>query len=287
MEPFPPSPLDAPIDGAPIPTLQRHLDGLRRVREAVAKLWSLNSRETVARCAVAELCGGCGFARAMLAHLAADAVVVSHVYVPGRPQAQEADPTVQVGVESGALAAERLMIRSRGAVLVRAASDGSPHQRVFGPDGGGRAYVAAPIVQELEVTGFLYADLAGHDRAPDEIDRDHLDAFAEGFSRAIERATLVARLRREAAAESPTTPLDVEALLTTRELDVLELMLTGATNDLIAERLLISPGTAKAHVANILHKLQAANRIEAISRVLRESTWRDRPTHATLPPASG
>lgn len=53
--------------------------------------------------------------------------------------------------------------------------------------------------------------------------------------------------------------------LTARELGVLQLMADGATNDRIAETLMISATTVKSHVRTILRKLHASNRAEAAS----------------------
>lgn len=58
-------------------------------------------------------------------------------------------------------------------------------------------------------------------------------------------------------------------LLTRRELDVLRLVARGRTNRAIAAELVISEGTVKYHVNNILRKLRAGNRAEAASRYLR------------------
>ena len=46
-------------------------------------------------------------------------------------------------------------------------------------------------------------------------------------------------------------------------------MATGARNAEIAGQLVISESTVKAHVGNILRKLHATNRSEAIARYLR------------------
>lgn len=54
-----------------------------------------------------------------------------------------------------------------------------------------------------------------------------------------------------------------------RELEVLALMATGATNSRIAEELVIADGTVKSHVERILRKLCVENRAEAISQYLR------------------
>lgn len=54
--------------------------------------------------------------------------------------------------------------------------------------------------------------------------------------------------------------------LTTREREVLELLAAGETNEAIARQLIISPATAKRHVANIFAKLAVVNRTQAIHR---------------------
>ena len=54
--------------------------------------------------------------------------------------------------------------------------------------------------------------------------------------------------------------------LSERELEVLHLMANGASNDEIAERLVIAVSTVKRHVSNILGKLTASNRTQAVSR---------------------
>lgn len=60
-----------------------------------------------------------------------------------------------------------------------------------------------------------------------------------------------------------------EEKLTPRELDVLELLTEGLSNKFIAERLGISDQTVKFHIAQILGKLGAANRTDAVRRALR------------------
>jgi DNA-binding CsgD family transcriptional regulator len=54
--------------------------------------------------------------------------------------------------------------------------------------------------------------------------------------------------------------------LSRRELEVLEMMATGAKNAEIADRFVISQNTVKSHVAQILKKLDAKNRTEAAFR---------------------
>ncbi|HEY2603691.1 MAG TPA: response regulator transcription factor [Thermoleophilaceae bacterium] len=68
-----------------------------------------------------------------------------------------------------------------------------------------------------------------------------------------------------------------DGLLTRRELDVLRLMARGKTNSAVAAELVISEGTVKFHVNNILRKLHAGNRAEAASRYLRLTGGRVAP----------
>lgn len=55
--------------------------------------------------------------------------------------------------------------------------------------------------------------------------------------------------------------------LSERELEVLRLMVTGASNSEIARKLIVAPGTIKAHIHNICRKLNVRNRTEATARV--------------------
>jgi NarL family two-component system response regulator LiaR len=68
-----------------------------------------------------------------------------------------------------------------------------------------------------------------------------------------------------AAAQPPAPGNDLSA----REREVLALMAEGLNNAAIAERLVVSPSTAKAHVSNILSKLGVSSRSEAIALALR------------------
>jgi len=70
-----------------------------------------------------------------------------------------------------------------------------------------------------------------------------------------------------AASASPgacSRPDGVTRLLTERESEVLQLVATGLSNAEIAERLFISPATAKTHVAHLLTKLDARDRVQLV-----------------------
>jgi two-component system, NarL family, response regulator LiaR len=64
-------------------------------------------------------------------------------------------------------------------------------------------------------------------------------------------------------APAPAPALGGSEAFTTRELAVLRLLAQGQTNREIADALFISPTTVRAHVSNILLKLNVANRTQA------------------------
>jgi NarL family two-component system response regulator LiaR len=66
-----------------------------------------------------------------------------------------------------------------------------------------------------------------------------------------------------------TGPLKPGSDLSKRELEVLALIVTGKTNEEIADRLVISTATARHHVSACLQKLGAANRAEAASLAVK------------------
>jgi NarL family two-component system response regulator LiaR len=69
----------------------------------------------------------------------------------------------------------------------------------------------------------------------------------------------------QVASQGPTPGHD----LTSREHEVLALMVEGLSNPEIAGRLSVSRSTARAHVSNILSKLGVSNRAEAVALALR------------------
>jgi DNA-binding NarL/FixJ family response regulator len=54
------------------------------------------------------------------------------------------------------------------------------------------------------------------------------------------------------------------AELSERERAVLQLMIEGCSNREIAEKLVISEGTVKAHVMSVLRKLELRDRVQAV-----------------------
>jgi DNA-binding NarL/FixJ family response regulator len=63
--------------------------------------------------------------------------------------------------------------------------------------------------------------------------------------------------------------------LTSRELDVLRLMVEGKSNAEIAEELVVEPSTIKTHVSNILSKLGVSNRVKAVRFAIEHHLLQD------------
>ncbi len=74
-------------------------------------------------------------------------------------------------------------------------------------------------------------------------------------------------LREVAHPPEPQPPPDA---LSTREMDVLRLVAKGLSNREIADRLVISEPTVRAHMSNILGKLHLASRTQAALYAVRE-----------------
>lgn len=62
--------------------------------------------------------------------------------------------------------------------------------------------------------------------------------------------------------------------LTAREIEILSLLAEGLSNQAIAERLVISLHTVRNHIQNVLTKLQAHSKLEAVSVAVREGIIR-------------
>jgi len=103
------------------------------------------------------------------------------------------------------------------------------------------------------------------------------DADAETVLRAIRaaavgEATLHPRIARRLMAEvsAPTPARDPAADLTPRELEVLQLIAQGKSNAEIADALVVTERTVKAHVSNLLSKLHLSDRTQAAIYAWRE-----------------
>jgi DNA-binding CsgD family transcriptional regulator len=288
---------------ATVAELREALEAIERLRSAVARLADAGPPSVLLERAPAEVAEALRLDRVLLSRIDDGSLVPASLWERGAVAAVGALAPVVLGyplVEAEALRRRR--------PLLAAVEEGGRH--AFWEALGWESYVAAPLVLETRVIGFLHGDRDSG--SVSELDRDGLARFAEGFALVFERAVLRRRLRvqREelrqvanwadarvgelsdglielgadpqgdaaAAADRPPADSRLRDLLTRREVDVLEHMVRGETNADIARALVVSEGTVKFHVKNILRKLNASNRAEATSRYLRLSLRRDGAT---------
>jgi NarL family two-component system response regulator LiaR len=95
----------------------------------------------------------------------------------------------------------------------------------------------------------------------DELAKAIRDAFSGRSTLSPEAARALIRATR------PTQQPSFD--LTEREMEVLNLVVQGNSNQQIAEALVISIATVKAHISNILSKLQVSSRAEAIAYAIK------------------
>ncbi len=285
----------------------QRLRACERVRSAVDALAQLGPvSQIIDRCAP-EAAAAADLDRLLLSRVENGTLVVERLHL----SAGEEDPARLLALLR--LASVRLsyplleceLLRRRQARLVGDIDRSQPSRYAFLGTLSWREYVAAPILVDGAVVGFLHGDRAVDRRPLAQLDAEALEHFASGFALVFERAVLRRRLRdqqreiRRVAswAEARTGELidglidlsadraeqadghgkapemlteeGLPAHLTTREVDVLQLIAEGKTNGDIARALFVSEGTVKFHVKNILRKMQASNRADASSRYMR------------------
>ncbi len=130
-----------------------------------------------------------------------------------------------------------------------------------------------PDVQVLALTSFTEEKQVHNALQAGAIGYLLKDVSAEELAHAIRaahagRATLSPEAT-QALIQAASQPPEAGHDLTEREQSVLALMVEGLSNTQIAGRLVVSPSTIKFHVSNILAKLGAASRSEAVALAVR------------------
>jgi DNA-binding CsgD family transcriptional regulator len=243
-----------------------------------------------------------GFDRSIVSRIVDGVWVSESVYVADNPG--WADEINRVGQEMPQPLVPGLheteVVRRREAMIVTDVQADARVHRPIADASRSSSYVAAPIVSGNQVVGLLHGDCYIQGRDPDAADCEALAMYAKGFQLALSRAHTAERLQKVgselrnianechdgvAAAHEfslerePDRSADfllasrvtkqalrsVRGLLTAREIQILELMAEGMSNARIGEKLVISEGTVKQHVKHVLRKLNAGNRVEAVS----------------------
>ena len=267
----------------------------------LSRLRGLPSSAALIENACEELVMRCGFHRAVLSKVEGRSWTPLILHDRGdNTERSWFSEWINQRVPLSATAPEAEMFSRRRPSLVYDTANAPVYRPLIVAAGQSRSYVVAPLVVGDGVMGFLHTDHHPLPRRVDEADRDVLWAFADGFSHIYERAMLLERLRaqRDSVRElflgavgeidqlcesSVATAREREDVwtesslgatgsveLTDRETEVLRLMVTGATNRTIADRLVITEGTVKSHVKHILRKYGAVNRAHAIALALQD-----------------
>lgn len=137
------------------------------------------------------------------------------------------------------------------------------------PEGGGLAALRAILREDA---GARVLVLTSSDRDQDAFEA--IETGARGFLQKTADSNVLADAIRAIAQGQRVIPPEISSKLarhvndeplTDREIDVLALIGEGLANREIAARLSIAEGTVRTHVNNILAKLKAKSRTEAVS----------------------
>jgi LuxR family transcriptional regulator, regulator of acetate metabolism len=283
----------------------RRSDALDQVAEAIRRLSEIGTPEGILERAARELGASSDFERVVISEIAGGAMTPVGVWIaPGPRSDRGGDVTGELQQSSVALEyplIEQEVARRLGTELVEVERAGPRTPLRWKRLLGWQSYVVTPVALDGTAVGLLHADAGAGGRALDAIDCEVAARYAEGLAGAFERAVLretlrrhraelqaavqwmsgrISRLSSETAASSLTpawTGADTVDLLTRRELEVLRLMARGQTNVAIARTLVVREGTVKYHVKNILRKLGATSRADAVGRYVRAQRSSRRP----------
>jgi NarL family two-component system response regulator LiaR len=143
---------------------------------------------------------------------------------------------------------------------------------VDGAEATRRIKEACPEVQVIALTSFKEDDLVQGALKAGALSYLLKNVTADELADAIRKAhagrPTLAPEAAQVLIKAATEPAQEEGL-TSRELEILKLMVHGDSNPDIAEKLFVSRSTVKFHVSNILMKLGTATRTEAVAVALQ------------------
>jgi DNA-binding NarL/FixJ family response regulator len=128
----------------------------------------------------------------------------------------------------------------------------------------------ALALPEAEADVIACAEAGASGYVPREGTLDDVEAVIESVARgeALCSPRIAATLlRRIAATAAERQPAPSEMRLTSREMEIIDLIDEGLSNKEIAQRLCIAVPTVKNHVHSILDKLHVHRRAEAVARL--------------------
>jgi DNA-binding CsgD family transcriptional regulator len=137
-----------------------------------------------------------GFDRAMVSRVEDSTWIVERFYSEQEVEwaAEINDFARQTPQRLGPSLAEADMVRRRLPVLIDEAQHDSRVNKALASITHSTSYVAAPVMPEGRVIGFLHADCYHQNRPVDRFDLELLTQFAEQFGQVLERTLLLERL---------------------------------------------------------------------------------------------
>jgi NarL family two-component system response regulator LiaR len=141
-------------------------------------------------------------------------------------------------------------------------------RRVIADDPGARILVLTSFAADDKVFPAIKAGALGYllkDTGPQELVR----AIGQVYRGESSLSPAIARKVLQELSRPTDRPLTPEPL-TEREVEVLQVVARGKSNQEIAAELMISEATVRTHVSNILGKLHLASRTQAALYALRE-----------------
>jgi NarL family two-component system response regulator LiaR len=141
-------------------------------------------------------------------------------------------------------------------------------RRAIAKDPEARILVLTSFAADDKVFPAIKAGALGYllkDTGPEELVR----AIRQVHRGESSLSPAIARKVLQELSRPPSQPLTAEPL-TEREVEVLQVLATGKSNQEIAAELVISEATVRTHVSNILGKLHLASRTQAALYALRE-----------------
>jgi DNA-binding CsgD family transcriptional regulator len=273
----------------------RRSDALERIADAVRRLGEIGSPQGILDRAAEELGTSSALGRVVLSEVRGDALVVRSMW------SVEGSEVVAAALEELRTSPIRLeyplvedeVARGQRTQIVQARGARSRGAQRLGDVLGWDSYVVAALVVQGATVGLLHGDACLTGRTLDSLDVEIVTRYAEGLAGVFERAVLremlqqhhhelrsavewmSARLGQLSGGSGEVTAVGVAAeaslmdALTARELEVLRLLARGQTNLEIARTLVVREGTIKYHVKNILRKLGATSRADAVARFAR------------------
>jgi DNA-binding NarL/FixJ family response regulator len=148
-----------------------------------------------------------------------------------------------------------------GVEVIRLLAERAPASRVL---------VLSVSADEADVIAAIVAGAHGYVLKDDPVEEIVAGVRAVAAGESLVCPSIAAMLLRTVRERERTSSGGHHPLLTTREFDVLTLVVDGRTNDEIGDGLHIGTGTARNYVSSLLMKLDVHTRAQAAVRAVRE-----------------